>query len=53
MKSTNFNLKSKTLVDHPRKRQGGKIAAFLWFATKSKFGAAYDLNVEAIFFAIG
>ena len=56
MKSTNFDLKatpSKTLGDHPSKRQWGKKGSFLSFATKCWCRATYDLNAEAIFFAIG
>ena len=56
MKSTNFNMyptPSKTLSDHPRKRRCGKLGPFLSFGTKCRSRATYDLNVEAIFFAIG
>ena len=55
-KSTNFNMQltpSKTLGDHPRKRRLGKDGPFLSFATTCRGRATYDLNVEAISFAIG
>ena len=55
-KSTDFNMQltpSKTLGDHPRKKQWGKDRPFLSFATKCRGRATYDLNVEAISFAIG
>ena len=44
---------SKALGDHPRKRPWDKNGPFLSFATKCKCRATYDLNVEAISFAIG
>ena len=56
MKSTNLNMQptpSKTLGDHPKKRHWGKDGPFLSFATKCRGRATYDLNVEAISFAIG
>ena len=55
-KSTNFNMcptPSKTFGDHPRKRRWGKDSPFLSFAIKCRGRAIYDLNVEAISFAIG
>ena len=55
-KSTNFNMyptASKTLGDHPRKKRGGKDGPFLLIATTCSGRATYDLNVEAISFAIG
>ena len=36
-----------------KKRRWGKDSPFLWFATKCKCQATYDLNVEAISFASG
>ena len=55
-KSTNFHMQptpSKTLGDHSIKRRRGKDGSFLSFTTKCKCRATYDLNVEAISFAIG
>ena len=46
-------LQAKHFGDHPRKRRWGKYGPFLSFATKCKCRATYDLNVEAISFAIG
>ena len=54
-KSTNFNMlstPSRTLGDDPRKRRWGKDGPFLSFATKRRGRATYNLNVEAISFAI-
>ena len=54
-KFTNFNMQPtprKTLRDHPRKRQWGKNGSFLLFATKCRGRITYDLNVEAISFAV-
>ena len=39
--------------DHPTKVQEGINGSFLSFATKYRCRVAYDLNVEAISFAIG
>ena len=55
-KFTNLNIQptqSKTLGDYLIKRQWGKDGSFFSFATKCKCRATYDLNVEAISFAIG
>ena len=55
-KSTNFNMQptpSKTLGDHARKQRRGKDGPFLSFTTIRRGRATYDLNVEAISFAIG
>ena len=55
-KSANLNMQptpSKTLRNHPRQRRSAKDGPFLSFATKCRGQATYDLNVEAISFAIG
>ena len=46
-------LQAKHLVITQKKRRWGKDGPFLSFATKCKCRATYDLNVEAISFAIG
>ena len=55
MKSLQILISSllQTLSDHPRKKRDNKDGPFLWFATKCMCQATYDLNVEAISFAIG
>ena len=54
-KSTDFNMQPtprKIFGDHSRKRRWSKDGPFLSFATKCRGRVAYDLNGEAISFAI-
>ena len=56
MNSINFNMQpipSKTLGDHPRKRQCGKDGSFLLFATKCKSRATYDVMLKQFLLQLG